>query len=337
MTDQKVQGRLLSIDFLKVLAAIFITNSHFQPLYKDVSVSLATFGVHGNALFFFVSGFLLMMGFTKKRVDFANWYKARIRRLWPSVFLWGLVAAVVWSKPLTIGGLVLADGYWFLQAIVIAYALFYILYAKKCEQILMGGVKRWILTTFILSLLATIGVFLIMPKAEGSPFHTDLHYVCHFSVMVMGGMAYLYRDHIRCCCIWKDICGVILSFVAYFALLAVLKGRTDWTYYLQIIDIVPIHAFIYYLYKVASYEWTNKLFSTRGVGMCIKVIAVLTLEIYIVQFDLLTDRLNFLFPLNALIVFAIICVVAYLLRALTTLFLQVMSKEPLDWRALYRI
>lgn len=176
-----------------------------------------------------------------------------------------------------------------------------------------------------------------MPKAEGSPFHTSLHYVCHFSVMVMGGMVYLYRDHIQCRSIWKDLCAVILSFVAYFALLAVLKGHTDWTYYLQILGIVPIHAFIYYLYKVASYEWTNKLFATRGVGMCMKVIAVLTLEIYIVQFDFLTDRLNFLFPLNALIVFAIICVVAYLLRALTTLFLQVMSKEPLDWRALYRI
>lgn len=56
------------MDFLKVLAAIFITNSHFIPLYKDISPSLATFGVHGNALFFFVSGFVLMMGFEKKKI-----------------------------------------------------------------------------------------------------------------------------------------------------------------------------------------------------------------------------------------------------------------------------
>lgn len=49
--------RNYSLDFLKVLAAIFITNSHFIPLYKDISPSLATLGVHGNALFFFVSGF----------------------------------------------------------------------------------------------------------------------------------------------------------------------------------------------------------------------------------------------------------------------------------------
>lgn len=62
------------MDFLKVLAAIFITNSHFIPLYKDISPSLATFGVHGNALFFFVSGFVLMMGFEKKQDLFVNWY-----------------------------------------------------------------------------------------------------------------------------------------------------------------------------------------------------------------------------------------------------------------------
>ena len=59
--------RYYNLDFLKVLAAIFITNSHFIPLYKDISPSLATFGVHGNALFFFVSGFVLMMGFEKKK------------------------------------------------------------------------------------------------------------------------------------------------------------------------------------------------------------------------------------------------------------------------------
>ncbi|MFK1863623.1 acyltransferase family protein [Bacteroides fragilis] len=78
--------RYYNLDFLKVLAAIFITNSHFIPLYKDISPSLATFGVHGNALFFFVSGFVLMMGFEKKQDLFVNWYKKRIQRLWPSVF-----------------------------------------------------------------------------------------------------------------------------------------------------------------------------------------------------------------------------------------------------------
>ena len=65
-------NRLHSLDFMKLLAVLFITNSHFTPLYKDVSTSLATFGVHGNALFFFVSGYLLMMGFDKRTVPFVD-------------------------------------------------------------------------------------------------------------------------------------------------------------------------------------------------------------------------------------------------------------------------
>lgn len=118
-------SRLYSLDFLKFVAALMITNSHFQPLYEDVSPSLATFGVHGNALFFFVSGFLLMMGFEKKKSHgFLNWYKGRMRRLWPAVFIWVVVSAAVWKKTLTIGNLLLFDGYWFLQAIAVAYIVF---------------------------------------------------------------------------------------------------------------------------------------------------------------------------------------------------------------------
>lgn len=119
---------LYSLDFLKFIAAIFITNSHFQPLYEGVNTAFATFGVQGNALFFFVAGFLLMMGFEKhKDLNVVDWYKARIGRLWPSVFVWVIVAAAIWKTPLTISRLVLMDGYWFLQAIAIAYLLFYVL------------------------------------------------------------------------------------------------------------------------------------------------------------------------------------------------------------------
>jgi hypothetical protein len=46
-----ISSRNYAIDILKAIAIIFITNSHFRPLYQDISPSLATLGVHGNALF----------------------------------------------------------------------------------------------------------------------------------------------------------------------------------------------------------------------------------------------------------------------------------------------
>lgn len=133
------KSRIYSLDFLKFVAAIMITNSHFQPLYEDISPSLATFGVHGNALFFFVSGFLLMMGFEKKKSHgFMNWYKGRMRRLWPAVFIWVSICAVVLTRPLSINRLFLFDGYWFLQAIAVAYVAYYVL-TKPCWR--FGGVR----------------------------------------------------------------------------------------------------------------------------------------------------------------------------------------------------
>lgn len=35
--------RLYSLDMMKFVAAIFITNSHFQPLYEGVNTAFATF------------------------------------------------------------------------------------------------------------------------------------------------------------------------------------------------------------------------------------------------------------------------------------------------------
>ena len=36
-------GHLYSLDMMKFVAAIFITNSHFQPLYEGVNTAFATF------------------------------------------------------------------------------------------------------------------------------------------------------------------------------------------------------------------------------------------------------------------------------------------------------
>ena len=46
------QDRLYSLDMMKFVAAIFITNSHFQPLYEGVNIAFATFGVQGNYAYY---------------------------------------------------------------------------------------------------------------------------------------------------------------------------------------------------------------------------------------------------------------------------------------------
>ena len=43
---------LYSLDMMKCMAAIFITNSHFQPLYEGVNTAFATLGVQGNYAYY---------------------------------------------------------------------------------------------------------------------------------------------------------------------------------------------------------------------------------------------------------------------------------------------
>ena len=70
-------------------------------------------------------------------------------------------------------------------------------------------------------------------------------------------------------------------------------------------------------------------------GLAMRVIGGLCLEIYIVQYSLFTDKLNFLFPLNLLIVFLEILIVAYVLRCLARIWLQTFKDADYDWKEVF--
>lgn len=131
---------------------------------------------------------------------------------------------------------------------------------------------------------------------------------------------------------WIDAVWMLVSFVIYFLILKVGKGQTGARYYSQVMALVPLHTFVFYLYRVSSYPWCGSCFHAKFVGRVLSVVAALTLEIYIVQFDLISNALNRLFPLNVAIVFGVICLAAYVLKVLTSLFLSFMSTEHLEWR-----
>ena len=69
-----VKQRNLSIDILKVIAVFMVLNSHMEICYGKYGV-LATGGAIGDALFFFCSGFTILM---KGVGSFPNYYKKRI-------------------------------------------------------------------------------------------------------------------------------------------------------------------------------------------------------------------------------------------------------------------
>lgn len=179
--------------------------------------------------------------------------------------------------------------------------------------------------------------FLCMPKVASSIFHTNFHFICHFSIMVMGGLTYLNKDMIQMKSLPKDFVLMIFWFISYFIILYVSKGNLDYKYYLQIIGLLPLHLFTFYIYKITSYPWCTRLFQRSELKWILLVIANLTLEIYIVQFHIITDEFNTLFPLNTVIVFMLISISAYILKVITSLFLQFLSSVPFNLKEAIKI
>lgn len=111
-----------SIDILKFLAAILITNSHMSSLYPTPFTQMATGGAIGDALFFFASGFTISYS---RGGDFFNWYKRRVNRIFPTIFAVAAISIVFFYENPTLKEIVVNPGGWFIQCIFIYYALFW--------------------------------------------------------------------------------------------------------------------------------------------------------------------------------------------------------------------
>ena len=98
---------------------------------------------------------------------------------------------------------------------------------------------------FVAALMITNSHFQPLYEDVSPSLATYFHYVCHFSVMVMGGLCYSLRDKIKCMSITRDMLWMIVSFIAYFVILKIGKGAMGIRYYSQITALIPLHIFVY--------------------------------------------------------------------------------------------
>lgn len=313
-----MKNRLFFLDFIKFLAALFITNSHFLPLYENVNPAFATFGVHGNALFFFVSGYLVMLG-KNKILSFKGWFFNKIKRIIPATLLCIGAALLFCDKNVVIDKVIFSDCYWFIKCILIYYAItFFIL---KYPHITFKG-KRWNTLYFCFyasCLVAAATAFLQKPNGL-SLFHTKWHYACFLPIMLWGAMCQnKYKIPIR---VGKcDYVFFLLSFFSYFIISAYVKNCYDNFYYLQLLNYPLLIAFTLYTFKCCNCLTIEKISSCSIINRSIRIVSSLTLEIYLVQFYIISNKFNELFPCNLLIMFLIICLFAYFLKVITATFM----------------
>lgn len=343
------QNRNLSIDLLKFFAVLLITNSHFDEQYVYCK-ELATGGAIGDALFFFCSGYTLFLG---RLGRFDTWYKRRIRRIYPSVVGLGLITLLLYHSDMTLGGLLTDGAGWFVSCIMIYYVLLYFVrkYAKGKLRLAYGISTFFVLLWYILffepmhTLIADNQFlsWMVFCAPMDKVWIYQWNYFkwgFFFLFMLMGadlGLKESLADKTKKRAFVPTFSMLLFSCVLFYAL-PLISVKYPIFQKILIVSLIPLAGVCMYFYRLCQTDVALKLYQHKCIGWIIKGVGGLCLEIYLVQPYVRTTALNYLFPLNIVVLFVAIVVVAYLCRSVGRWFQQTFSSgEGYDWEAIFKI
>lgn len=291
-------------------------------IYPDSYKELATGGAIGDALFFFCSGFALMLS---RGGDFFNWYKRRINRIYPTIFSVAVISIICGSK-VDFFELLTCRGRWFLQCIFLFYAVFW--FVKRFFKN-----RLWIV---VLLDCLIIGIWFILfwdynkfILADG----TYLRWPIFFLFMLLG--AYLGKGYGQSKNAKSTICrDLILLFIsiAFYYGWQILGSHYDVCNQIHIIIIPALIGVIYFIYRVCSSAEVTLLYLCKYLHKPIYWISALCLEIYLCggyAFKFGKELIG-IFPLNIVITFLIIFAISYVVKVLSNLLSQTFKSEDYD-------
>ena len=331
------QRRNSSIDILKFIAVLLITNSHFDEQYTSCQF-LATGGAIGDVLFFFCSGFTLFLG---RMGRFDTWYKRRLRRIYPSVLACVLLTSVFWHYKANLFTTLLTGGEWFVSCILIYYVLMYFIRKYLADHL------TWV---YVGSSLLILAWYILFFEPFYSALHTDdgalrtwLFAVPHNGVWIYKwnylkwGMFFLFflmGAHVgklelqqkRECRLSSVLLWMFVSFGAFYGIQWACEhySAIEW---LQIVSLLPLLSICLSMYRFTESRIVLTAYSNKYCRWVVKAIGGLCLEIYLVQVWVRTNAFNDLFPLNLLILFLLIVLAAYVCRTVGRLIQQTFSAE----------
>lgn len=323
----------LSIEMLKVIAALLVMNSHMDAMYGEYSY-LGTGGAIGDALFFFCSGYALFL--SKKEENFFNWYKRRVQRIYPSVLIISLISATYGVDQLHYSIYADMGTSWFILCIFLFYALLYPI--KKYASSYM----RYVMLAVVGIIIAWYFIWGVEDKSAGNIFGaTYFKWSVYFLIMLFGAVCgrvriqpdSLMKFHVRKSShILVALTGTIISVGAFYAIY--LNTQTTERESYQLFSIIPLMATCWFMWRLANTDLFVKMMNSKYFGTLIRFIGGLCLEIFICQGFVFTTRLNHIFPWNIPLIMLGVIMLAYIVRTMSRLLLLTFQKEDYDWRAM---
>ena len=311
-----------SIDLIKFFAALLITNSHFGSIYPPELSVLATGGAIGDALFFFCSGFTL---FLKPMGRFDSWYKKRINRIYPTVFACAIVCAFVFGTSNDMRHTIIHGGGWFVSCIMIYYVIAYL-------------IDRWMSKhlglAFFFSTVVVVIAYVLWDKPSNFSMygHTYLKWVFFFLAMLLGAIVGKKGITISG---KKSLLLLIVSVLSYYAIV-IPSLRNSLINDIQLLSLIPLLGITLFMYTLCNCGIAQRLFSNRYINWVVMFVGGLCLEIYLIQTPLLKLDLGVPFPVNYIVMFALIIVSAYILRCCARIFSQTFNKQDYNWTEIFK-
>lgn len=307
---------MLDTTFLRFIAILLITNSHLDKLYPISA--MATGGQLGNSLFFMLSGFGLAASYRKKGDVFWPWLQRRLSRIYPSVLLVALTAALItgavfeWDVADYVRHLLWPTEYWFVAAIVCFYVPFYWLMSLRRKAVFLWLIGMLFLPYFYF-------YFTTLDLSRFSIEEGYFKWIFYFQVMLLGGFL-ANRDVVTRPVMshnW-NMALLALFIAAYFGIkLLVAQGMVTELQFL-------IHGLTFPIMVSSLFAMDTRLVKVTimksAAAPFIAIVAGATLEIYLLQKYVYGNAFvsSLVFPANVAVFWPVVIAGAILIAWVST-------------------
>lgn len=296
--------RLIGIDLLKVLAVFLVMNSHMRICYPKYS-ALATGGAIGDALFFFASGYTLLL--SSNQGGAITYFIKRIKRIYPSLFGVSLIAYFFFGAKFDIYSIITGENYWFISCILVYYILFWPI--KKFSSrinfwklFVVCSILVMLLGLFVRSFTITVNIY------GGGVYRLIFYFIFMLLGAIMGVKRFSFNTK-------YNLCGLTFCLISYYTIIYLTPYSV-----VQVFSLIPLLGIAFFSILLFNEECIDRSIKNHiFVRKAIYIIGSLCLDTYLIQKYIITDVINALFPLNIPIIMIAILVSSYILNILANL------------------
>jgi hypothetical protein len=306
---------MFSLTVMRAFAIFAISNSHLRELHHYHF--LATGGILGNTVFFFISGFGITLGLLRKPETISSWYQRRMYRIYEPLILLTLLFLLIGYRSISnvfdaIRLFVFPVEYWFVPTIAIFYIPAY-LFA-------LYGTKRAFINVFIALIVTYLVLYLTLVDLErwNVEDRVPVKGTYYFIAMLSG--IYIARFHASFVPLGRGFLTFSICTFIFFSFLFILQ---EWGLF-QIQAFAELFALVWTLsfYLVLRHQGNiNWIESKTRVANPIKFISAITLQMYLLGEFIFSQKFleTVPYPLNIIIFFAVLIAAAWLLSRISIL------------------